>query len=122
MMTESYSNAVLLIATRPQFVGIPRSQAVYCENCDTVSNSRLSQCGSCGSRELWPVSRSIQRHKEALPTPRPIALASSRPSFWPPAHGDKRAAGSAAAKNKFLYAAKSIFALGFIFGHVKPAL
>jgi hypothetical protein len=34
------------------FVSIPVEQAIYCENCETVSNSTRQRCGVCGSESV----------------------------------------------------------------------
>jgi len=43
---------VQMIHTEPDFVSISIDVAVYCENCDTVSNSRRGRCGVCGSEAI----------------------------------------------------------------------
>jgi len=43
---------VQMLSTEPNFVSIPVEQAVYCENCETVSNSRRDRCGVCGSEAI----------------------------------------------------------------------
>jgi hypothetical protein len=46
---------VLEIRTQPAICGIPLHQAVYCENCNTISNSRPYRCGVCGSEAVLRV-------------------------------------------------------------------
>ena len=46
---------VLEICTEPAICSVPLHQAVYCENCNTISNSRLYRCGVCGSEAVLRV-------------------------------------------------------------------
>jgi hypothetical protein len=41
-----------ILRTPTNLVSIPLMQAVYCENCETVSNSRRDRCGVCGSEAI----------------------------------------------------------------------
>jgi hypothetical protein len=43
---------VLMIRKEPGLVSIPVERAVYCENCEKVSNSAWRRCGLCGSEEI----------------------------------------------------------------------
>jgi len=43
---------VQMIRHEPGLVSIPVKKAVYCGNCEKVSNSACRRCGVCGSREL----------------------------------------------------------------------
>ena len=43
---------VLMIRREPGLVSIPVENAVYCENCETVSTSSGRRCGLCGSEEI----------------------------------------------------------------------
>jgi hypothetical protein len=43
---------VLMIRREPGLVSIPVENAVYCENCETVSTSSGRRCGLCGSEDL----------------------------------------------------------------------
>lgn len=52
---------VQMLRTEPQFVSIPVEQAVYCENCETVSNSSNSRCGVCGSEAISRLALLIGR-------------------------------------------------------------
>jgi hypothetical protein len=47
---------VLMIRKEPDLVFIPVERAVYCENCETISNSAWSRCGLCGSEEIVELS------------------------------------------------------------------
>jgi hypothetical protein len=44
---------VKMLRTEPNFVSIPVEQAIYCENCNTVSNSARRRCGVCGSEAIF---------------------------------------------------------------------
>jgi hypothetical protein len=46
---------VLEIHTEPAIYSIPLHQAVYCENCNTISNSRAYRCGDCASEAVLRV-------------------------------------------------------------------
>jgi hypothetical protein len=43
---------VEMIRKEPGLVSIPVEKAVYCENCEKVSNSAWRRCGLCGSEEI----------------------------------------------------------------------
>jgi hypothetical protein len=43
---------VQMIRKELGLVSIPIERAVFCENCESVSNSAWSRCGSCGSDKL----------------------------------------------------------------------
>lgn len=43
---------VLMIRREPGLVSIPVENAVYCENCETVSTSSGRRCGLCGSEDI----------------------------------------------------------------------
>jgi hypothetical protein len=40
---------VSMLRPEPNLVSIPVEQAVYCENCENVTNSPSERCGECGS-------------------------------------------------------------------------
>jgi hypothetical protein len=44
---------VKMLITEPNFVTIPAEQAIYCENCYQVSNSKWQRCGACGSEAIF---------------------------------------------------------------------
>ena len=46
--------------TWPVCVSVPRTQAVYCENCDTVSNSSNERCVVCNSVAVTSLSKLVQ--------------------------------------------------------------
>ena len=43
---------VRMLRTETNLVSIPVEIAIYCENCQTVSNSRRGRCGVCGSTAI----------------------------------------------------------------------
>jgi hypothetical protein len=43
---------VTMIRTEPGLVSVPIEKAVFCENCETVSNSTAQRCGVCGSDQI----------------------------------------------------------------------
>jgi hypothetical protein len=44
---------IKMLRTEPDFVSIPVEQAIFCENCQTVSNSVRRRCGVCGSESIF---------------------------------------------------------------------
>jgi hypothetical protein len=52
---------VLEIRTEPAIYSIPLDQAVYCENCNTISNSRPYRCGVCCSEAVLRVEPILNR-------------------------------------------------------------
>ena len=43
---------VQMIRNEPGLISIPLKRAVFCGNCERVSNSAWKRCGSCGSDQL----------------------------------------------------------------------
>jgi hypothetical protein len=43
---------VRMLREEANFVSIPVESAVYCENCETISNSGRDRCGVCGSEAI----------------------------------------------------------------------
>ena len=43
---------VTMIRTEPGLVSVPIESAVFCENCEMVSNSATRRCGVCGSDQI----------------------------------------------------------------------
>ncbi len=43
---------IRMLRKEANFVSIPVETAVYCENCETVSNSGRDRCGVCGSEAI----------------------------------------------------------------------
>lgn len=50
---------VKMLRTEANFVSIPVEQAIYCENCETVSNSTRRRCGVCGSEAIFSLTTLI---------------------------------------------------------------
>ena len=50
---------VQMIRTESGLVSIPVEKAVYCENCETVSNSTRRRCGVCGSEAIFSLTTLI---------------------------------------------------------------
>ena len=50
---------VKMLRTEANFVSIPVEQAIYCENCNTVSNSTRRRCGVCGSEAIFSLTTLI---------------------------------------------------------------
>jgi hypothetical protein len=40
---------VRMLRPEPDLVSIPVEEAIYCENCEMVTNSHRERCGRCGS-------------------------------------------------------------------------
>ena len=75
------------IRAEPAICSIPLHQAIYCENCNTISNSRPYRCGVCGSEAVLRVEPIFNRNPEPpaktafptqLSTPRGRSLAGKR--------------------------------------------
>jgi len=49
----------------PEICSIPLGQAVYCENCETISNSRPYRCGVCDSEAVLRVEPILNRNPES---------------------------------------------------------
>ena len=47
--------------SEPLIVSIPLKIAVYCENCETISNSRPHRCGVCDSEVVLRVEPIFNR-------------------------------------------------------------
>jgi hypothetical protein len=43
---------VRMLRPEPNLVSIPVEEAIYCENCETVTNSHRERCGRCGSERV----------------------------------------------------------------------
>ena len=50
---------VKMLRTEANFVSIPLELAIYCENCETVSNSVQRRCGVCGSEAIFSLTTLI---------------------------------------------------------------
>lgn len=52
------------LPVQPAICSIPLVQAVYCENCKTISNSRPYRCGVCDSDAVLRVEPILNRNPE----------------------------------------------------------
>ena len=55
---------VIEIRAEPAICSIPLYQAIYCENCNTISNDRPYRCGVCGSEAVLRVEPILNRNPE----------------------------------------------------------
>lgn len=53
---------VTMIRTEPGLVSVPIERAVFCENCQTVSNSNMRRCGVCGSSQIMELAPLLVPH------------------------------------------------------------
>lgn len=60
---------VQMIRKEPGLVAIPVGMAVYCENCDKVSNSAWHRCGVCGSEEIVELAPILCGPPDPSPAP-----------------------------------------------------
>ena len=60
---------VQMIRKELGLVSIPLERAVFCENCESVSNSAWSRCGSCGSDKLLELAPLLGGPWEPGPAP-----------------------------------------------------
>jgi len=51
---------VKMLRTEANFVSIPAAMAIYCENCENVSNSAQRRCGVCGSEAIFSLTTLIR--------------------------------------------------------------
>jgi hypothetical protein len=68
---------VQMIRKEPGLVSIPVEKAVYCENCDKVSNSAWPRCGLCGSEQIVELAPILWGPPD--PSPAPAAAISIAP-------------------------------------------
>ena len=66
---------IVEIRAEPLIYSIPLAQAVFCENCVTVSNSRPDRCGVCGSEAVLRLEPILNRTPDRPPV---LAMARSR--------------------------------------------
>ena len=52
------------LPVQPVICSIPVAQAVYCENCYTISNSRPYRCGVCDSEAVLRVEPILDRNPQ----------------------------------------------------------
>jgi hypothetical protein len=50
---------VRMLRPEPNLVSIPVERAIYCENCETVTNSNRARCGKCGSERVFRLAALI---------------------------------------------------------------
>ncbi len=50
-----------MLRPEPNLVSIPVEEAIYCENCETVTNSHRERCGRCGSERVLRLAALIDR-------------------------------------------------------------
>lgn len=60
---------IVEIRAEPLIYSIPLAQAVVCENCVTISNSRPDRCGVCGSQEVLRLEAILNRTPDPPPAP-----------------------------------------------------
>ena len=69
---------VRMIRRERGLVSIPVQKAVYCENCEQVSNSACCRCGLCGSEAIVELSGLFRKPYEPGPRPPATAIAALR--------------------------------------------
>ena len=55
---------IRLLRPEQRLVSIPVGNAIYCEDCRTVSNSLRERCGSCGSDRVLQLAALIDGQPE----------------------------------------------------------
>jgi hypothetical protein len=60
---------VTMIRTEPGLVSVPIEMAVFCENCETVSNSNTRRCGVCGSEQIMELAPLVIHPWDPGPAP-----------------------------------------------------
>lgn len=60
---------VTMIRTEPGLVSLPIERAVFCENCETVSNSNARRCGVCGSEQIMELAPLVPHPWDPGPGP-----------------------------------------------------
>ncbi len=71
---------IRMLRTKNNFVSIAVENAVYCDNCETVSNSDKARCGVCGSSAIQSLV-SVLNDPPTNPDPGPAAPAQIVPIF-----------------------------------------
>jgi len=59
---------VQTIRHEPGLVSIPVKKAVYCGNCEKVSNSACRRCGVCGSEGIVELASNSRRSANSAPS------------------------------------------------------
>lgn len=60
---------VTMIRTEPGLISVPIERAVFCKNCETVSNSNTRRCGVCGSEEIMELAPLVAHPWDPGPAP-----------------------------------------------------
>jgi len=60
---------IRMLRKEANFVSLPVESAVYCENCETVSNSGGGRCGVCGSEAILRLVHMISGPPPSNPGP-----------------------------------------------------
>jgi len=60
---------VTMIRTEPGLVSVPIEIAVFCENCEIVSNSAALRCGVCGSERIMELATLVTNPWDPGPAP-----------------------------------------------------
>lgn len=60
---------VTMIRSEPGLVSVPIERAVFCENCETVSNSNTRRCGVCGSEQIVALAPLLTHPWDPGPAP-----------------------------------------------------
>ena len=60
---------VHMIREEPGLISIPVEKAIYCENCQKVSNSTRNRCGLCGSNRILELALLFVDPPDPTPTP-----------------------------------------------------
>lgn len=60
---------VTMIRTEPGLISVPIERAVFCENCETVSNSNAWRCGVCGSEQIMELAPLVTHPWDPGPAP-----------------------------------------------------
>jgi hypothetical protein len=60
---------VQMIRKEPGLISIPIEKAVYCENCEKVSNSARFRCGLCGSEQIVEIAPLVTSPLDPGPAP-----------------------------------------------------
>lgn len=69
-----------MLRKEANFVSIPVETAIYCENCETISNSGRDRCGVCGSEAILSLLHMIDA-PPSNPDPGPAAPAPIIPIY-----------------------------------------
>ena len=69
---------VQMIRKEPGLVSIPVEKAVYCENCEKISNSAWRRWGLCGSEEILEIAPLFGGPPDPGPAPATALVAAVR--------------------------------------------